>query len=590
MQSPKLLSILISSILLSACGSDSDEPTLPPDNTEYDHQVSGILTDTGAVSGATICVDSNQDAVCGDDEPSTTSLQDGSYQIDWNSTTESPSYQLIAEWIAPVQNKNTAPLSLNKAAFNAPAWVQAQNDDANRRLMALGDHNTDDINQLTQIEIEKVDKMIAAQLPNAEIDALRTTLNLLLANIYNKDVSSLYSVSAEQASDEAFMTAHALHQHVAALIADQLPQILVNEEVLSASKASLLDLVNNSGLSVTEYLDQDPIEVRMLVSDALIALGYIESPIDERLMNSADWQLFQDNMLDDSISPHKLILGPSYLNSFFTLDYGTADLSLFGYVNDQTVFSMVFDDRGMAQETNECWNTGLNRWIDAQRTDQGYEPLPAIFSGNTLHTWYEGTNVAINIKVDKLATTSDQWAATLSASQALLKLDTLIWPHTVYRYSIEQTADVMCRNPQNTTSWELPTASVDDLTTADIARLFWADFYPDEVAIDEQNQRLTVSITPDTQETYQWALQTSPNGLPLIHIVQVELPPQLQANVLPSDYLVSDLQIAEVEIHSKMTVGEQDGYLQLSFDGASNSFSNTLYQHLLSISQTIPAK
>ena len=161
----KLGLVLLSSSLLIACGgSDSEDVTPPvepqpevtppvtgtPDPTEYNHQVQGVLAFEGAIGGADICVDLNKNTLCDTDEPTSTTDNDGRYQIDWNSEVETPNYYLVANWIDTTRSNVSQPKMLSRS-FKTNKLNLAKVDgkhsnrtdifnDGNAKLVALSDH------------------------------------------------------------------------------------------------------------------------------------------------------------------------------------------------------------------------------------------------------------------------------------------------------------------------------------------------------------------------------------------------------------------------------------------------------------------
>lgn len=603
----KIELLLLSSLLLSGCGgSDSpaeevEPPVVPPPAptpTEFEHKIEGTIAYLGAVAGADICVDLDMNKRCDETDPQSSSETDGSYQIDWNSNTENPQYYLIANWTDTQTSTLATPAPLaSQFKANALNLSNSNTDDNNTQhqrlnavigngigqLFSLQDHSGA-INALTHIEFQRYEMMLEQALSSSDILLKKQELALILDSLYPHSSSNVYQVSAEQSEAIEFVDTQRLHSHLTALIDDNLTAILGIDKLFSSSKAGLIALSEGSGLSLEDYLNSDPIDVRFLVNNTLIAQGYIDTPFDEKIMSEVDWQVLQTNIMNDDLTPNKFTLAPVHLNSFFSLDYGNPDLILLGFINDNQINASISDSSGVQETPLECWNSQLEKWINGDRNDQGYQPIALAFNNNTLTTHYDGTAVPIHFSIEKHHRDSEQWQAIISATPAELKLDQLVWPEYIYRYHIEQTQDVMCRVETDFLTWDMPIHNdPEQLTTADIARLFWPAFYPDEVVIDEENQRLSVELTLGNLNTFEWSLQTSPNDLSVIHILEVDVPQELDAIILPDDYLIEGDKIIEIEINPANSFDDMNDYLLLTYDGEEESFTQRIYAHIISL-------
>jgi hypothetical protein len=127
----------------------------------------------------------------------------------------------------------------------------------------------------------------------------------------------------------------------------------------------------------------------------------------------------------------------------------------------------------------------------------------------------------------------------------------------------------------------------DRLTTADMARLFWPSFSSDEVTINEAKKQLSIELTLGTLSTFEWSLQTSPNDLPVIHIVEINVPQEIAAQVIPDNYLINDDVIIEIEINKAISFNDVNDFLLLTYNGEEDSFGQRYYQHLISL---LPSK
>lgn len=590
-----LTSILISSTLLSACGgSSSDGGDTPPDGgtppSSFNHQVVGNVIHIGAIAGADVCVDLDQNGQCDESEPSSTTDNDGRYQIDWESEQEQPTYDLIATWIQTSQSASKpSPLKaaikpeLKQQGIDANSSVVSSEGEA--KLMALQDHNGA-INSLTNIEFQRVTRMRQADETSLDIAAERLILTALLHTIYDRGEANTFQLSATQSIDVNFQDSYKLHQHIDALIGNQLTDYLAVDNVMSMSKEQLKQLVSDSDMETQAYLDSDPMDIRFLVNNTLLAQGYIEAPIDQKIMSADDWQVITTHFLEDEQQPNKFNLAPAKINNHFTLDYGDPALSFTGSIQDGKVWGQIIDTGDGTAQIEECWNTDMGKWINPDRDDQGYQPHVMKFVNNNLQTVYSGTSVPVTVEFTKYLSDGNDWQAILSTTPAALKLSTLNWPTVIYRYTIEQTSDVMCRVQDDFNVWPMP-AHQDPLrlTTTDMARLFWPSFYPHDITIDENAKRVSIDITGE-KETYEWSLLTSPSGQPMIQIKQVELAPKFTEFVLPDHYLILGTDIIEITLNEAMRYGAENDYLNITFNGEEDGFNQRFYQHLSSLVTT----
>ncbi|CAM4072852.1 hypothetical protein [Shewanella aquimarina] len=589
-----LSSLLLGTCLLSACGdsnNDSDNPTdggtLPP--ASFDHQIIGTVVYQGAVAGAEVCVDFNQNASCETNEPSGIADAEGKYQIDWTSNVEMPVYDLIANWQQAAETA-TKP-ALLKAAFRTDALnTHAQSDNTQTvismegegRLVALQEHGGE-INALTNLEFQRVARMRAAGTTSLEIASQRALLAAMVLTIYERQ-GNPYKLSAEQSLAPEFIDTYRLHRHLEALIGDQLSDVLAVDDIMSMTRDQLRNLVEASGMNTQDYLNNDPMAIRFLVNNALLAAGYIETPIDEKIMSYADWQVIKNHFFEDDQLHSDFTLAPAKLHSAFTLTYGTPDLTFIGSIIEGKVNGRVFDYReGEGTETPEaCWNQELELWVG--HDDKAYQAPEIRYIDNTLHTVYSSTFVPLTVEFTKYSGSGDEWQAVLSTTPPALKLGELSWPSQVYRYHIKQAADVMCRVQDEFITWPMPShQDAEQLTTADIARLFWPAFYPDDTVIDEENKTIKVNITGQV-ETHQWSLITGPSDEPVLRVKQIDLPAAYADMVSADDYLIQGDKLIEVSIYEATDYMSKFGdYLNVSFDGNEDNFNQRFQQHLEAI-------
>lgn len=593
----KLGLILLSSSLLIACGgSDSEVPEPPvepqpgvtppvtgnPDPTEYDHQVQGVLAFEGAIGGADICIDLDMNSVCDTNEPSSTTDNDGQYQIDWKSEVEVPSYYLVANWVDSTRSNVSQPQILSRSfKANKRTSVEVSKkysnrtevfNDGNGQLIALSDHQGA-INALTHIEFKRYEQMLAQGLDENEIADLRLQLGWLVDGLYAADTGNAYQVTANISNSEAFKATYQTHMHVAALIGDQLNATLAIEKVLALSGAAITALAEENQLSLTEFLATDPIEVRYIVSDSLIAQGYIETPFDEKIINDNDWQVLRENLFNDGVN-HDFTLHPPSSLSTFTLEYGEATKFILGFVSEDGLTGREYERTPDLTE-ELCWDNQSNAWKDS---DTSY-PNEGQISNNTISFSSFGTTVQTKLKFEKYNTSSDTWNSIINAQPPAFNFEQVQWPEYVYRYYVEQNDDVMCKAADPAT-FVMPAASVAALTSDDIARTVWSVFYPDNVIIDEDKREIKVSYTAGEYSTFIWEHDTSPNGSPLIRIISFHEPINGQTQSTFQEYLVQDGLLIEVEINQSSNFDDFSDHLLLSYDGETNGFSQHFLAHI----------
>ena len=247
-----------------------------------------------------------------------------------------------------------------------------------------------------------------------------------------------------------------------------------------------------------------------------------------------------------------------------------------------------FAQQGNFDEENEipqeCWNTKLDRWINSERNDSGYQPKALTVDGNVIKTFYDGTEVPIFFKVEKLDTASEVWSAIMASTPAEYKLDknrsenVLEWPSTVYRYYISQADDVLCRDEDYIT-YRMVAASVETLSSSNISESFYPSFFPEDVVVDEVNKRFTVNGLG----TYEWALHQAPNDELYLRVIQIvsNLPENIEPNIDPSDYLIVNNEFVEVEINNAWDYDDFNDHLFITFDGDEDDFNQKIKSHFL---------
>lgn len=604
MHHKSLLAILISSSLLLGCGSsDKDAPIVtPPDTgtpdtgvpvtppttppaTEYNHTVAGLAVYQGALSGADICVDINKNLACDPSEPSSVTDAQGQYQVDWKSTAEQEDYYLIASWTAsstpaPMQVQ-ALPLKIKNQrvkAYKVPAIDEA----GQGRIYSTPEYNGA-INGLTHIKLMRVLDMISQDLPATEITTLSAELDALLAVLYERDVADLYQVSAEASASDKLTQMHYALAFVEKLIAEKIPNVLAAEQILTTITARLWQVFNDSGLLAAEFFTQDSLDANILVSSAAIALGFTDTPLDNRIMSAQDWDIVLSNILNDAGfgNTFSLSLASNY-NSVSLLNSDNSEHLIAIIDQDSPIFVIqapVTEPDENEGDNIECWNGADNKWY----TENNAPVVAPVIEGNRYTTRYSGTEVAINFDINKItdSANSEFWQSVINLSPAILKLDTLTWPETLYQLNITQTADVMCRLVDNYAYFDLPDYdSPEKITTSDIARIHFPSYFPDYMFSDDAKQEFTLlAADGSVHQKYRMTKSISPNNQLLFAITAIEeglLPENEQ-----SDYLLVDGQyLIEVEIHKAMQSTTATNSFNMSF-AETTGFNQTLYQHLL---------
>ncbi|WP_412514618.1 hypothetical protein [Shewanella indica] len=577
MVKPKYLAVLLSATLLSACGNSDSDDNQPP--VTKDISVLGQVSYLGAVAGADVCADLNRNLSCDADEPTTTTDSDGKYQLDWRSDEPTPDYYLLASWIAQTSDNPPAKQQHNKQSVTARTA-----DDGSLMLFALNQH-TGAINLVTHLEFSRFQQMLQAGISDAKRDSLLKELRQLYSLLFATEGKTPYQIPAEVTAAPTFAEAFWLLQHIHALTAAQIEKllgegnheaILAAEQTLAMTLNELRHLIAASGQTAATFLATDPQEVRNKVNNAMVVLGYLE-PQDDKTMNDNDWVIVLNGLMEDDEQAHLLDLGLSGAPEFFSLQYGDPSKFLIGSVNQGKVLAQ---DIPLGDEVaSECWNTQMERWINAERKDQGYRPSAPVIEGNQLHTFYDGTQVPITMRVDKYQTGDEDWQSLLAGTPAVLQLAKLEWPGQVYRIWTAQQADVMCRN-EEFVSWEMPVANAEALDSRALITLFWPIATEDEITLDGE-QRFTLNFG-DAPESYEWQLIQSPSGAPLLQITELLDNPELADKVLPSEYLIQGGQLIEVDIYRAFDFDAGRQQLRLTYE---QSFSEPLYQHLKQLAQ-----
>lgn len=196
---------------------------------------------------------------------------------------------------------------------------------------------------------------------------------------------------------------------------------------------------------------------------------------------------------------------------------------------------------------------------------------------NRLTRVYEGTYVPVVMTVDKFSASDSEFQTLIATLPAPLKLTNVSWPDTIYRLQYQQTGDVLCRfEAALSHGFDTPVAEIDSV--AIIEALWRYEFDDGAYQLIEDNRFIIKSDVVAGQDmTYEWTLQTAPNGAPMLHIQVVEgLPPELVGLDEGDYWLLEQGSLSEVELNRSFD-SRALNWLWLSYD---ESFSPTLKAHL----------
>ncbi|MGI2226068.1 hypothetical protein [Shewanella frigidimarina] len=597
MHHKSILAILISGALLVGCGSSDDdsstEITQPDSGTpttpvsEYNHQVTGLAVYQGALSGATVCADLNQNLVCDSDEPFTITDVDGNYQIDWKSEVETPDYYLVANWEAQTPSSNTPAEKLQlstKRSATLPATDLISNTTINQ-ITALAEHNGA-LNRLTTINLNRHQDFINSNKSASETTVLLAELNTLLSKIYKRDIDTLYQVSAANSLDNDFLITDALYRYLEQVLAGQIPALLALENVLGLSISDLKILLDDSEMTIEDFIASDPLAARIIISNAVIALGYTESPIDYRIMDVSDWDIVLDSLIQERGFKNTFTLSSLINISSFRLQNKFQTRQLFGSVMNDLVLGREFGINLSPGKPLFCWNTELKDWVNPDIGYIGYEATPSFITDNKYTTHYGGTTVPIIFEVQKYLQTDDEWGAVLASTPSALQLDKVSWPETVYRIRMAQTDNVICREIYYEELYNFSEFhDVAEISTQDIIDSL-IDYNEDDILTYSDTEQ-TITITDDMGNdvvAYHWQLLTSPSDQPMIELTSLYTSENAPGVVNDDYYLLEDSiggKIAvSIQLHKATSLDSIAMPLIITYDENTYEFTDTLYQHL----------
>ncbi|WP_144211114.1 hypothetical protein [Shewanella donghaensis] len=601
----KVIPLIISSYFLTACGGSSDSDTAaeitPPDTTPpadilYSHQVKGLAVYQGALAGANVCVDLNKNLACDDDEPTTTTDNDGNYQIDWNSAVETPEYYLMANWTTAASNARqpAKALSLNfknpLAVTNTLGVIGA---DGVGQLTALSKNNGA-INSLTSIQLNRTIEINNSDLPTQDATALLSELDVLLSRVYQLNIDELYQVDAANSVSDNFLISDALYLYVDQVVAGQVPSLLAVEKILGISFEDLKDMLNDSDFTIEEFIKENPIAARIIISNAAIALGFTENPLDREIMSQSDWDIVFNNIENELGFKNTYILSSSVGFTSFSLQDDSIKKMLTGFIVNDIVSAFEIDMSFVEDNLDDdmaCWNSEAQGWITKIYEDSELENPEPFVNGNTYTTYYEGTTIPIEFHVEKFWADETDWQAIIERTPTALKLNSLTWPESLFKIQIAQKDDVICRQPDVSSSltYDLPNSDSPQLiTTTDIVSTFFSSDYPEYTNIDSEAQAFTIKdYDGEITAVYTWELLTSPSDQPMIEITSVNVDPSAPS-LMNSDYYIleyiEDENVAvEVELYKATPLDAITAPLMVTYDDDTFEFTTPLYQHLLGL-------
>jgi len=417
-------------------------------------------------------------------------------------------------------------------------------------------------------------------LSDSEIDQLSTELDALLAILYQLDAASLYSVSADASAKTSFTRLEYAIAYLQQVIATQIPNLIAAEKILAATYLELWQKLSASGLSAEEFFSTDiyTLAANILFSDAAIALGFTELPIDSRILSQNDWDIVLGNIINEKGFTNTLSLTMSADMNAFSIQNAdnTKTLSWVAVQPNQALAFEASLDEGNEIIT-ECWNKTDKRWY----TEDNGPIIEPTITGNTYNTVYSGTYVPITIDIDKVtnANTSDYWQSVLNMAPEILKLDTLTWPDTLYRLTVTQSADVMCRVVDDYETYELSSFVTEEtLSTTIMAEILFKFYFPDNIRIDEENQTIALLDSDGSiEQRFQMTKSNSPSDQLLIEVAEI-VEGSAQQYVYPDYFVLDNQQLIKVELNKAMQASTANN-VSVTFDNNAG-FTQTLYQHL----------
>ncbi|WP_256717743.1 hypothetical protein [Shewanella sp. UCD-KL12] len=81
-------------------------------------------------------------------------------------------------------------------------------------------------------------------------------------------------------------------------------------------------------------------------------------------------------------------------------------------------------------------------------------------------------------------------------------------------------------------------------------------------------------------------MSTSPTDQPVLSIVEINLPLDLQGSAIFGEYLIEDTQLIEVELHKSSSFDDMNDYLLITYDGETDNFSQRFLAHLSALLPT----
>uniref|UniRef100_UPI004047AAAE hypothetical protein n=1 Tax=Rheinheimera sp. TaxID=1869214 RepID=UPI004047AAAE len=476
--------------------------------------------------GVQACADLNRNLRCDDDEPEATTTADGSYQLSWTSPTLNPDYYLLAYWPKPNGLVSLTSISQNPDHIVIGARKEQQGA----------------INPLTTLELEALRLALLQGFTSAQQQQLLDDLRAIYADIYQLPAAEVFQ-KIYQADD--YLPLMQLHTRliVDTMIVAGAMYPKAPAQVTQQLHAELLARMQSENLSVLELFGTHGEEIAQRIEQVLFELGYGDGggngdggdtspPFNPTVLNDTDWQAVKTALFQEDGREYSLALGASRKTTAQLL-YGDTGLVV------DTVLGQVFLD--VDSELAQCWNESLSVWVN----EDDVELVLSNQTDNSIDADFAGSGKAIRYQFSKIDSSSEVWQTLTEDSYAHFELASIAWPDVVYRYQMQLTEPVLCReldyNTQPVAS--LLSETVQQLTTAEVAEMFFPqEFAEGKVTIDDEaDNRFMVNVG----NNYQWELVTAPDNSILIKLASY-------GTVYPNDfteyYVVEDQQVFEVQL------------------------------------------
>lgn len=191
-------------------------------------------------------------------------------------------------------------------------------------------------------------------------------------------------------------------------MAGQIPVLLALENVLGLSFSVLKTLLDDSEMTLEEFIASDPLAARIIISNAVIALGYTESPIDHRIMDVTDGDIVLDSLIQKRGFKNTFTMSSLINISLFSLQDKCQTKILRGSVVNDLVFGSELGLNLSPDTPLYCWNTELEDWHTLILGTLDMKPYRRFSAEKKYTTYYEGTTVLIIFEVQKYLNTDEE--------------------------------------------------------------------------------------------------------------------------------------------------------------------------------------